>query len=451
MTENETTEYKKTLSQLKDGIISISAILNKHGKGDLWFGIRDDGEPLGVDTGEKTVRDISQAIAAHVEPKIYPIITIEELKTKRCVRVRFEGAEMPYYAYGRAYMRVADEDRQLSAKELERLILKKNAEGSTWDSRPCGAALTDLSQNKIKAFVKQARLTWDSAANALEKLGVLRNDRLLNAAPLFFGKKPLIQLRCAVFASTTRSTILDQHDFQGNILTLIEQAQAYILKNIHIGMRLEGLYRVDVPEIAVAALREAIINAFCHRDYQDSEEVRVAIFKDRVDIHNPGTLFGGLTLRQLRTGNISRRRNPLIAEMLRRVQMVEGWGRGMPLILEQEPGVQFREVAGVFLASFARPSFKGVEALLSPALPEILPEKIDEPRPGDVVSVRRHHERTRKELCRLLSERPESTIAEMAAHLALHPRTVERHLAQLRTAGRIRRIGTARKGRWEVV
>ena len=58
--ENETTEYKKTLGQLKDGIISIVAILNKHGAGELWFGIRDDGIAVGVNVGEKTVRDISQ-------------------------------------------------------------------------------------------------------------------------------------------------------------------------------------------------------------------------------------------------------------------------------------------------------------------------------------------------------------------------------------------------------
>ena len=125
-------------------------------------------------------------------------------------------------------------------------------------------------------------------------------------------------------------------------------------------MKLEGLYRVDVPEISVAAMREAIINAFCHRDYRDPDYVQVAIFKDRVEIRNPGELYGGLTIDQIRKGNVSRRRNPLIAELLRRIQMVETWGRGMRLILAEEPTVQFEEVAQLFIAAFNRPSYAEV-------------------------------------------------------------------------------------------
>jgi ATP-dependent DNA helicase RecG len=160
----------------------------------------------------------------------------------------------------------------------------------------------------------------------------------------------MLQLRCAVFASTDTATIIDRHGFTGDVLDLIEEAQKYIIKNIHIGMRLDGLYRVDVPEISVAAMREAIINAFCHRDYHDPDYVQVAIFKDRVEIRNPGKLYGGLTIEKIRKGNVSQRRNPLIAEMLRRIQMVETWGRGMRLILAEEPTAQFGELAQLLAA-----------------------------------------------------------------------------------------------------
>lgn len=68
-------------------------------------------------------------------------------------------------------------------------------------------------------------------------------------------------------------------------------------------------------------------------------------------------LYDGLTLEEMRRGNISRRRNPLIADLFRRINMVEGWGRGMPLILENAPDVQFRQIAGLFIAGFERPSF----------------------------------------------------------------------------------------------
>ena len=257
-------------------------------------------------------------------------------------------------------MRVADEDRHLTAKELENLILARNREALRWDNQPCKISIKELNERKIRAFVKRAGLVWDNASNVLEKLGLMQDGQLLNAAPLFFAKKPTLQLRCAVFASTDTATIIDRHDFTGDILELIEEAQKYILKNIHIGMKLDGLYRVDVPEISVAAMREAIINAFCHRDYHDPDYVQIAIFKDRVEIRNPGKLYGSLTIEKIRKGNVSQRRNPLIAELLRRIQMVETWGRGMRLILAEEPTVQFSEVAHLFIAAFNRPSYDGV-------------------------------------------------------------------------------------------
>ena len=142
--ESETIEYKKTLSEKKEGLISMAAILNKHGKGELWFGIKNDGAPLGMEVSEKTLRDVSQSIAAHIEPKVYPTITEETVDGKSCLKVAFQGGERPYYAYGRAYMRVSDADRQLSAVELERLILEKNQTHRRWDSEKSPLGLRDL-------------------------------------------------------------------------------------------------------------------------------------------------------------------------------------------------------------------------------------------------------------------------------------------------------------------
>jgi ATP-dependent DNA helicase RecG len=83
--------------------------------------------------------------------------------------------------------------------------------------------------------------------------------------------------------------------------------------------------------------------------------VRVAIYADRVEIRNPGSLPEGLTVERMRQGHIARRRNPLVADLLRHVHLVEAWGRGMPLILEKAPHVEFEDVAGIFIARFARP------------------------------------------------------------------------------------------------
>ena len=116
--ETETLEFKKTTGELKEAVVSIAAILNKHQKGELYFGIRPDGTPVGQQISEKTLREISQEIANHVEPRIYPEISMVNIDGKDCIHVSFEGHNAPYFAYNVARIRVADEDKIMSQREL---------------------------------------------------------------------------------------------------------------------------------------------------------------------------------------------------------------------------------------------------------------------------------------------------------------------------------------------
>ena len=267
----------------------------------------------------------------------------------------------------------------------------------------------------------------------------MQGGQLLNAARLFFADQP-IQLRCAVFASTTSATIIDRHDFDGDILELIDEAEKYILKNIHIGMRLEGMRRVDVPEISRAALREAVINAFCHRDWRDPDYIQIAIYKNRVEIRNPGCLFDGLTFEAMRRGNVSRRRNPLIADLFRRIEMVEAWGRGMPLILENAPSVEFREIARLFVASFERPSASLVTTSeTSPGTPENAKETPE-----------KHQRNTKKLLLQALEAQPGLTVKALALAMHLSDASVRHHLRVLQADKKLRHVGPTKGGRWEV-
>ena len=455
--ESETVELKKSLAELKEGLVSVAAILNKHGAGELWFGIAPSGKPEGLDVTEKTLRDLSQAIAAHIEPKIYPQISTQTVAGKTCIHIRFDGQNAPYFAHGRAYMRVADEDRQLSAAELEQIIVDKNQNALRWDTRALDKPWPDLEIKKVKSFAKRAGLQWDALGDdeesrqqqALTKLELLQKGELCNAARLFFAKEP-IQLRCAVFGTTDTVTIIDRHDFDGDILELIEEAQKYILKNIHIGMRLEGLYRVDVPEISMDALREAIINAFCHRDWRDPDYVQVAIFKNRVEIRNPGKLYGGLTLTEMRKGNVSRRRNPLIADLFRRIEMVEGCGRGMPLILENAPSVEFRQVAGLFIASFMRPSFSLDDQKTTQEITGTIANAKETPQ-NPLKPLKAPQRHLKDVLLTQLSEQPGLSMAALAElnHTSLD--SIRHHLLALQSSGRIRHIGPSRGGYWEIV
>jgi ATP-dependent DNA helicase RecG len=194
MNESETIEFKKSLAELGEGLNSLAAILNKHGAGELWFGIKNDGSPVGMEVTETTLRKVSQAIAAHIEPKIFPEVSKVLLSGKACIRVSFSGSEKPYYSHGRAYMRVADEDRQLSAKQIETIILRKNRSHRGWDSEPITNTSFKPDTAKVRAYVRKAGLPWTNAQAALESLGLYVDGHFLNAARVFFAMPPAFSL-----------------------------------------------------------------------------------------------------------------------------------------------------------------------------------------------------------------------------------------------------------------
>ena len=129
--EDERTEHKRSTGEMREGMESIASILNKHGHGTLYFGVRpSDGEVVGQDVSEsdKTLRDVSQAVGNRIEPRIYP--QIERLETpdgRAYVKVTFSGGERPYACDGRYRIRSADEDVPMSASALEDMILERAA------------------------------------------------------------------------------------------------------------------------------------------------------------------------------------------------------------------------------------------------------------------------------------------------------------------------------------
>lgn len=358
--ESEILELKKTTGELKEAMVSMAAMLNRQQKGEVYFGIKDDGVVIGQSVSENTIREISRAVSDKIEPRIYPEIEVINIDGKNCIRVLVEGFHAPYSADGRYYLRIGDEDRKMTSAEVSRFILDNNLKNLRWDTQPCTKAkLSDISTSKVRDFLSTAGLKYTGVQNSLENLNLMENNQLLNAAVITFGRNPEkyfrnASLRCAVMAGKNTSVILDRKEYSGDIISLIRTAEEYILKNIHLGMQLEGLFRKDIPEIDTEALREAVINAFCHRDYFDPEAVTLMIFSDRLEIRSPGDLFGGLKIDDIKTKEISRRRNELIAETLHRAHLVERFGRGIALILEKEPLTEFSLVGDIFITTFKR-------------------------------------------------------------------------------------------------
>ena len=438
MKESETLELKRSTSELKEAVISIVAILNKHQKGELYFGIRNNGHIIGQNITEKTIRDISKSISDNIEPKIFPKIIEKQIEGKDCIHIEFSGKECLYYAFGRACMRVGDEDKKLSAKELENMILNKNKDKLKWDNKICdNAKINDISAAKLKVFLKNAGLKYISIDNSLDKLGLIKNGKLLNTSILLFGKEPSTffpnaRLRCAVFGTKDTSFTISMQDYSGDLFYLIEKAERFILENIHIGMKLDGLYRIDVPEINQNAFREAVINAFCHRDYYEYDSVNIAIFKDRLEVRSAGGLYGKLTIEQIKKEMVSKRRNELIAEMLHKVHFVEKWGRGIRLILSKEPTADFKEISEMFITTFKRKSYVGKDV-------------------GKDVGKKLSKEERQKMIIEKIKNNMSLTYISLAHELRVNEKTIERDLQELKKLERIRFVGNKRTGYWEII
>ena len=117
--ETETLEFKKTTGEMKEAMVSISSILNKHGIGTLYFGVKPSGDIIGQDISESSLRDVSRAVYENIRPQIYPVIEEVVLDHKHLIKVEFSGENAPYSTAGRYYLRTADEDREVTPDELK--------------------------------------------------------------------------------------------------------------------------------------------------------------------------------------------------------------------------------------------------------------------------------------------------------------------------------------------
>ena len=364
--ETETIEYKKSTGELKQGIISMVAILNKHNGGELYFGIRNDGIVVGQDISEKTLRDISQAISNHVEPQIFPDISNVVIDNQDCIRITFEGDDVPYYAYGRAYLRVADEDRVMSPQELESYILKKNANITAWDSETSDKTIDDISEKILKDYIGRANAAgrigyaYTDKQDILKRLNLIKDNKVNNTAKAMFCENANLEIQMATFATNERLTFLDIQRESGTVNELVDIAENYIKKTIR--WRVEfghGLQRKEIPEVPIDAIREALFNSYCHKDFRASQNNEVAVFKDRIEIYNPGTFPEGLTPQDfIERSERSVHRNPLLAQILYYPKDIESFGTGLRRIAtacqEADVKVEFQMLKMGFAVVFER-------------------------------------------------------------------------------------------------
>jgi len=448
--ESETIEFKKSTAELKNGVVSVVAILNKHGKGALYFGIKDNGTVVGQEVGRQTVKEVTQTIVDNIEPKIYPKVDVRKIGGVECIMVEFSGSDTPYFAYGKAYTRVGESDKQMTAKHLEDHFRNKKY---SWEREISGKTLRDVNVKTVREYMRRANdagrinFKYTNVHDTLKKLGLLSGKKLTNAADVLFCDPFLLEFQAAVFAGTDKVTFLDIRSFKGNIFSLRPQAESYIKEHIKWRADLSESRRREIPEIPVRAFSEAIGNSLCHRDYANPKGNEVAIYKDRIEIYNPGQFPEEIEPEDFIKGKgHSILRNPLIAETMFRSEDIEKWASGIKRIYEecQESNVkvEFNRAKAGFVVVFYRPKWEEGGGLIEGS------EKSSEK--GSEKSSEKGSEKSSEKVIGAIKKNPSVSAQDLSKILGITSRAVEKHLSRLKKGGIIKRIGPDRGGRWEI-
>ncbi len=333
--ESEKLEFKKSTSELKQAIVSLSAMLNKNNYGVLYFGVNNEGDVVGQQIGKDTTKDISVQIKNNIRPIVNPSINIIKINGKEIIKVEVYGEDTPYSAYGRYYVRSDDEDLVMTNSQLESLFINKNIDYSKWENEltPYGIEVIDedLLINYINKGNEVGRISFNykDAKDTLTKLGLLKDDKLNNAGLYLFSNLKPWTLKLAIYPTDERISFIDNRIFKGNILECIEKAYRYIIENTRWRAEIIGMERVEVPEIPLEAIREIVVNSFAHMRVNSSSFSEIYITPTKIHIYNPGFLVKGKSPEDFADGtNGPIARNPLINTVLYLNKTIESFGTG---------------------------------------------------------------------------------------------------------------------------
>lgn len=373
--DTQTCEVKESRKKIPENITdTLSAFSNGEG-GTIILGVSEKEGFIPVESFD--ARAMQEALSAKCDlmtPRVRPSIEI----------LPFEGAnvlvahvpampvkDQPCYIttkgrYQGSYIRTGDGDRKLTQYEVDRLIEERSQPTFDDDTVP-EATLDDLDKNLLTPFISRQRelhpriFGTRSDEDIIIGMHVTKRDDDGTIRPTLGGLLalglfpqqffPRLNITFTAFPGVTKSEVvddsrrfLDSQTIIGPIPLMIEDALGAVTKNMRTGAIIEGAFRKDVPDYPRKAVREAIANALMHRDYSPDargSQVQVNMYADRLEVLNPGGLFGSVTIDTLGTIGISSSRNQFLSNILETTPypgggyVVENRGTGYQVIEEQ--------------------------------------------------------------------------------------------------------------------
>lgn len=374
--ESDILEFKKSTAKLKDAFQTLCGMLNGLG-GKVLIGVTDSGKIVGQTISDNTKKEIAEYVKK-IEPSAN--IVIEYMTCRRNLSVIIltalsgQNIQKPYVYDGRPYQRIESTSVIMKQSKYHEMLFLKKSCFNEWETA-AGVSTCELDINQIRKMIKLGinigRIPESSVHETheeiLERLGLTEGGKMTNAAIILFGSNlkvhyPQCLIKLARFIGEDKLRgFIDNKQFYGNAFEVLDYAENFFKTHLPIASKFkeDSLQRKDELVIPFLALREAIVNAVCHRDYSDrSGEISVAVYDDHMEIWSKGKLSSDLTICDLTKKHASCPRNKLISSVFYKCGYIENWGSGTLRILKlcKEKGLpepKFSEYSGGFSIEFS--------------------------------------------------------------------------------------------------
>ena len=438
----------------------ICGFANAQG-GTLEIGKDDRGNVVGV----KGVLRLLEEIPAKVQSRLGIVVDVN-LKShsgREYIEIAVEPYPNPISYRGEFHYRSGSTKQVLRGAALSRFLLAKY--GRTWNDIPLpGIGLKDLDTRVVDGFLRKAvgcrRLPEDAVDEPIEilveNLELRDGAHLKRAAALLFHSSPrrLMPGAYTKIGFFREAELLFQNEVEGDLFTQVDRVMDLLYTKYSLGLvSYDDIYRIETYPVPREAMREAIINAVIHRDYASPAPIQIRVYDDLIEIWNAAHLNPGWT-DDLLAGKISSRPpNPLIANAFFRAGMIEAWGRGIRRIVNicreaGNPAPTWRLDAG---ADGLWVEFPFAESYLT-AYAAARGSAAEGTSPGTNQKQSRSTLRyTFEQIVQSLWAEPRLSQAALAERVGLSLDGVENHLQNMIAAGIIRRVGSDRAERWEVL
>ena len=356
MKESRQLEYKERISNTF--LKTVSAFANYDG-GSIIFGVNDSGEVVGISDIEQKCLDIENSINDNIKPQ--PEYSIEIINSGKTISLNVRpGVNKPYLYKGKAYKRNDTATIEVDQIELKRLILAgENKDYEELPSQNQNLEFTYLEQELIsKTGIKKLNL------DILKTLNLYSDSDGYNiAAAIVSDINDLPGIDIAKFGETIsifqkRKTL----EHQSIIRSFFEAVEMY--QDYYQYEKIEGFERKLIETIPEEAFREALANAIIHRVWDVNSHIRVSMFDDRVEIVSVGGLPNSVSIDSYLNGDLSVLRNPILANIFHRLNLIEKFGTGI------------RRIKEAYSNSQIKPAFVVTENIIKVSLP-LLSEKMD--------------------------------------------------------------------------